>query len=183
MDGQDVGPGDEIGYSGGDIEGFGDEGFAVQGFVGCNGVPCEGGGRAVAACDLVAVDVGDEAVVVLHMEEQLLDADGVGDGEWDADIGGAVDVVHCGPDVGSDVVGDSDEGESAVSGVSDEAEGAIEGGFCSGCGEELDAGVAAALIEGEGDAVLAGGECCDAEGIGGGSAAGVGHAVAACGGA
>ena len=60
-----------------------------------------GGGR-VAADDFLAVQVGNESIVVTKPEHERFEACGVGDIERHPQIGGGVLIAHLGFEVGSD---------------------------------------------------------------------------------
>jgi len=135
-------------------------------------------GRGVAARDLHSVQVGDVAVVVLHLQREGIQRLRVGHVERDAGVErGVVGRLHRRLDVRADQAGEGRAGatageglaedrEAAVGRIAHQAEAAVPRGIHSGGGEELDIGPAAPLVERQFHAVVAGSQIVDdAEGI------------------
>ncbi len=101
MDGEHVAAVDEEIEKRRDIDRFGDKRCRIGAGAGRRGIISRRGG-GVPRGDLGAVQIGDEPVVVPHLQRQGSEAGHVGGGKRDTDITARIDIAHRALDVGAD---------------------------------------------------------------------------------
>ena len=91
-----------------DVEILGLEGRAIRVVSSRGGIPIQrvnlDGVCRIAPCDQRAIEVGREAIVVLHVQSQAANLGRIANIERKPDVSRAVDSVHCGREIGANEV-------------------------------------------------------------------------------